>query len=401
MAEFLSSSLQYNVNEFMQSTSNLSIDQISQRSNFIKLPKSKADEKKLKASAFGDSSISGGNRFYVNVKFENSNHSKLMYFHRDTLLKDMIDYITNSEVLKKLAFTNDQLLSNLVTKSYDIVVSTTRTPWYLWHSQFYSIEKQNYIPYTISMLLLEYESISIQTVEIDMINEALSKRVEALELNLIAMKLADIELIKKQEEDRIIEENRLADSVEYCKGDIVQYNKVEVSFDIARIICVHLDDFPNVYYTIQPIKLAKQDDNSSNPRGNVIIIKEETNGLLSREIQTDKRRIKMIAKFYFEPVLVSDGGLDLRIEYLSNQYFIMSIPPNLNLISLRNFVNQVTFGKIPLAQLMKYSNNDEEEDQYRINIEFKTKILKNEKKSLSSHKITNGARLVLIPVENI
>jgi hypothetical protein len=403
MTEFISAS-HFNVNEFMQSTSNCSICDLNNRSNLIKIPKSKSDEKKLKSSAFGDSSICGGNRFYINVKFENSNHTKLMYFHRDTLLKDIIDYLINSEVLRKLAFTNDQLISNEVSKSYDIVMSTTNTPWYLWHNEFYSIEKQTYIPYTISMLLLEYESISIQTLKIDMIQHSLSKRNEALELDLIAKKLEEIELIKQQEKDRIVENNRLADSVEYCKGDVVQYSKKEVSFDLARIIGVHLDDFPNIYYTIQPISLVKQDENTSNPRGNFIIIKEETNGVLSREIQTDKRRIQMVAKYYFLPVLVANGGLDLRIEYLSKQYFIMSVPPNLNLMLLRNYINQVTFGKIPLSNLIKQhkkSNDGIIEEKYNIDIEFKSKILKNEKKSLSSHKITNGARLSLIPIEDI
>jgi len=41
--------------------------------------------------------------------------------------------------------------------------------------------------------------------------------------------------------------NKLNDKIEFKKGNIVRYNKTG---DIVKIIGVHYDDSPNIYYTI-------------------------------------------------------------------------------------------------------------------------------------------------------
>lgn len=343
---------------------------------------SKKSEKNFCSEASGDSSIPGALRRYISVTFEINSKPKAFYFSQDALLQDVIQKISEGQV------------------GTSFVLSSAAYPWYCWHEDR-----------TLSSLVANYEEVSLLVVTSEALENAKLKRESAIEAyNLEKQTLLELEKLALQEK-----EAAALEAVQYSKGDIIEYipksnigyeqaprvsspspsptSSDEAATYRATIISVHMDDFPNIYYTV---RISLKPIEEENTRGIVVIGCPSEEGSY-RELQTYKKRMRMIAPFFMAPVPQSDGGLDIRVAFASRQYFIAGVPPLINITKLRAYIAQATLGIIPSIELRnseeKIKEGEDTATEYLCKLSFKGKVLRNENKSLKDHKIGNMARI--------
>lgn len=382
------------------------------------LPKAKSkEEADIKKNAVGNTSIAGKSRIFLKCGFTSQHDGtqewKYCYFDRNSTLSDTLEYIQSTESLSSVIFGAGKSSSN-----QRLVVEVEGVSWQKWNFNVLGNEQ-------LHSLFYDYEPIVVKAVtESDFL------------CRMSAIQLA-IEEGQKREAVQALQAERVAATaaalaVKYEKGDLVQYTKggilrargldsspesaaeaeayitggTIVQSTLAKIVGVHHDDYPNIYYTIQPIKLTCTAETAD---GNLMdIVADKTH----REVQTDPLHLDLILTLSSNTPQAdtSSKGLNIKVEHDGKTYNVADISPVITLASLREYVAHATYNLVPMNQrrlLREGSGSGRGEEEkgeestgtdalYVYDIIFKGKALKNESKNLKHHKIIGGAKLSLV-----
>lgn len=236
----------------------------------------------IKSRATGNSSLPGKDRFFMACKIDLEEF--FIFISQFCTLDESLEDILKKKPCPFLA-------SNSISNNLTVVISTEDAPdWRLWDRRC-----------AINSVLNNCETVTLHIVPTEDVKNS-QKNIED----------AYIRCKEIENEIKIQEEIKMKAQVKpvlvlYEKGDRALYRDIEE----CTVIDKHLDDFPNVYYTIR--------------------MKED-----GREKQTTPQHLSYKQ---WAPVPSEKGGLHLRIDWLGEKIDLIGVNPCLTIQELREHMN--------------------------------------------------------------